>query len=306
MKCPTSIALAMFAAVPVLAQDTAPAAEATQAADPAIESIEIIGRRPDWSLKDFMLDFIGEIGDPASDSNGYARWRDNVCVSVHNLRHAETAQYIVDRISAVALELGLEPGEPDCRPNLSILFTGDGAALANAMVTTRRSAFRPYGGAGGTTQGLNALREFTTSEAPVRWWQITMPVDRLGEVAINTGMGAPMVWSPGSRISNSVSDELWTTYVIVDMTKLGNTSWVALADYLAMVSLAQIDPNGASAGFDSILNLFDGASSASSLTELDRTYLHALYRLNTRLKPAAQRGTLASTMVREQERLAEK
>jgi hypothetical protein len=302
-----SFALSILAAVPLLAQDPAPVNDTAPAVDAAIENITITGQRRDgWSIKDYMLDFVDEIGDPASDSSGYARWRDRICVSVFNLRDAAVAQYVIDRVSVVALELGLKPGEPGCRPNLNIMFVGDGAAFANKLVTANRSALRPYGGAGGTTQGLRALTEFATSDAPVRWWQITMVVDRLGNPAINTGMGIPMVWSPGSRITNSVSDEVWTTYVIVDSTKVGNVGWDTLTDYLAMVSLAQVDPNGVPATYNSILNLFNGTNPARGMTELDRAYLHALYRMDTRRMPYMQRGLLASTMVREQDRLADR
>jgi len=305
-----SFALLIFAAVPVPAQVTTPADDTAPPADAAIENITITGERPEgWSIKDYMLDFVAEIGDPASDSNGYARWRDRVCVSVNNLRNAEVAQYVVDRISVIAFEVGLRPGEPGCSPNLNIIFTSDGAALANALVTTNRSAFRPYGGAGGTTQGLKALEEFATSDAPVRWWQITMPVDRMGNIAININSadaGPPIVRSQGSLITNSVSDELWTTYVIVDTTKVVNARLDSLADYLAMVSLAQVDPGGVPANYNSILNLFNAANPAGGLTELDRTYLQALYRMDTRRMPRMQRSLLASTMVLEQDRMAEK
>ncbi|MES2626695.1 MAG: hypothetical protein V4628_15520 [Pseudomonadota bacterium] len=305
-----SFVLSLFAIAPVFAQLLQPESDTTSSIEAAIENITITGQRPEgWSIQDYMLDFVGEIGDPASDSHGYARWRDKICVSVHNLRNAQTAQYVADRVSAVALEVGLRPEEPGCTPDLSIIFTSDGAALATSMVSTKRSAFRPYGGAGGTTQGLDALEKFATSDAPVRWWQVTMPVDRLGNIAVNVNradQGIPVVWSSGFLITKSISDEVWATYVIVDITKIGNAGWEALADYVAMVSLAQVDPKGVPANYNSILNLFKTTNPAKGLTELDWTYLRALYAMDTRRTPRMQRSLLASTMVLEQDRAAEK
>src|SRR5688500_7739634 len=141
--------LILAAAVPVFAQDATPGTDAAPVpiVDDDVENVIITGRRPEgMTLKDYMLDFIAEIGDPTSDNHGYARWRDDVCVSVRSLRDAKAAQYVVDRVSSIALEVGLTPGEPGCRPNLIIIFTNDGRSLAKQLVTASPRAFRPYGG----------------------------------------------------------------------------------------------------------------------------------------------------------------
>lgn len=270
------------------------------------EYIVITGQRRK-DIRRLMLDFIVEIGDPVSRNQGYARWRKDVCVGVHNLKDRETAQYVADRISLVALEAGLKPGEPGCRPNLFILFAPDGRQAVAELMAASPNMFRPFGGAGGTTQGLHALEQFKTSEAPVRWWQIMMIVDEMGNPAIdlNNGMGTPYIRGSGSRIRNSVSDDLLTSYVIVDVSKLGNATWPQITDYLAMVSLAQVDPKGLPANHDSILNLFSASSPAGGMTELDRSYLRALYRMDTMLMPSVQRGVLASEMLRVREKEGE-
>lgn len=313
MLLPLRLATALLAAL-LLFTDEAMPASAPARPDPLpavgedVDNVVITGRRPEGvSLQKFMLDFIAEVGDPTSDDNGYARWRNRVCVEVRNLNDINAAQYVADRISTIALEVGLKPGAPGCRPNLHIIFSTDGRALASSLVKTQRNVFRPFGGAGGTTQGLRALEEFATSDAPVRWWQITMVVDPMGQIAIrvpNMMDGPTVVQGSNSRITNSVSDELWGNYVIVDINKLANVSWPQLTDYLAMVSLAQINPQRSPSSYSSILNLFDNPASASGLTEMDRTYLHALYKMDTRRMPQLQRSLLANTMVLEQDKLA--
>jgi len=67
------------------------------------------------------------------------------------------------------------------------------------------------------------------------------------------------------------------TIVIVDMSKTEAAPFGALADYISMVSLAQIDPDGDLSGQSTILNLFDAPDMAGGLTQWDKDYLAALY-----------------------------
>jgi hypothetical protein len=247
---------------------------------------------------------VEEIGDPTSAWQGYARWRKRICVGVVNGPTKDGAQFIADRVGEVALELGLAPREPGCSPNIVIIFASDAAQVASRWVDENPRLFRPFGGQGGTTQGVAALEAFTTSDAPVRWWQISMMVDWSGKPAFATeaqpefGIPGPLngqvsVAGSNSHIVNGVEGELTQAYVIVDTTKLGRVSWEQLADYAVMVTLAQIDPGGSATGYDSILNLFESPTSVSGLTDFDRSYLRGLYELDLRLMPRNQRGALA-------------
>jgi hypothetical protein len=297
---------ALAAALPLLSALAAAAGAPTEsvsvpAANEAIENIVVTGQRPE-ELRRLLLDFIVEIGDPVARNRGYARWRDDLCISVHALADRNAAQYVVDSIALVALEVGLDPGAPGCRPNLHILFTNDGRATATRMVESSPRTFRPWGGEGGTTQGLQALEEFKSAEVPVRWWHVTMLVDEMGLPAIDLsgGMfGPPQIRGTNSRIKNSISDELWGSIIIVDTSKLGEVNWPQLTDYLAMVALAQVKPDGQPAGYASILNLFRDDSPPRGMTEIDRTYLQALYAMDTMVMPHIQRGLFAERMMRE-------
>lgn len=277
-----------------------PAPEPVVADD--VEDITITGQRP-GVLRQMMEDLIIEIGDPVSSTRGYARWRDRLCVGVYNLPDPKIAQYIADKITVVALEMGMNTGEPGCSPGLHIVFSPDARALATQMVEATPRMFMPYGGTEGTTQGLAALERFKSSEAPVRWWQITMIVDEFGYPAImlpgNEAEGMPAQRAiGGSRLKASNNDALWASLVIVDANKLGDVKWPQLADYLAMVSLAQIDPDG-TPGNNSILSLFTASTPPGGLTDLDLTYLHGLYGMDTMMMPATQRGIFSHRMVRE-------
>ena len=50
-----------------------------------------------------------------------------------------------------------------------------------------------------------------------------------------------------------------------------------LADYVAMVTLAQNDPDADTGRYASILNVFDDPETATGLTDWDQAYLRGLY-----------------------------
>lgn len=303
-------ALALLAAGAV-----APCSFAQEQPEPSVpvaeqdsETITVIGRRGEgMTLDEYALEFVLEIADPPSSSNGYARWGRSICVAVENVQ-TDPAQFVADRIGDVARDLGVRVGGPGCSPNIWISFSTDARSLARLLVDESPRLFRPYGGEGGTTQGLAALEAFAESDAPIRWWQVMMEVDMRGLPAIelpNSLNGPPAVAGGNSHIVKLTEDEIWSTFVIVDAVKVAGLSWPQLADYLAMVTLAQIDPEGRSSGYDTILNLFESPTSVRGLTDWDLNYLAALYDLDRRLMPRNQRGALAGLIARQQERLDE-
>jgi hypothetical protein len=274
------------------------------AAPERIEEVVVRGRRMseiDADLRVFVRSFIDEVVRlPAG--RGFARWQRRVCVSVHNLQ-SDAAQYIVDRISALALELGLEPGEPGCNPDVIVIFTIDAKHVATQLVESAPRLFRPAGGLGDMTLSRATLAEFAASERPVRWWHVSLPVDaRTGQTAIRLpGQPAPVVSVAGpSKIHDGIRDDLQHVIIIVDGTKLTGTTWQELGDYLAVISLAQIDPDATPAAFDSILNLFSNPAAYSGLTDWDRSYLRALYEFDQERRPQAQTGDLVSHMARRE------
>lgn len=93
-----------------------------------VEDVVVQGGRID----DQVRHFIDEVAAPPT-GRGPARWRDRICVGVANIRREE-AQYVLDRVSQAALDIGLNPGEPGCRPNILIIGASDGAAMARGLV----------------------------------------------------------------------------------------------------------------------------------------------------------------------------
>ena len=249
-----------------------------------LEDVEVEARR----LRTVIQDFVGEVAAPAG-VRGPARWNGPVCIGVVNLR-AEIAQYIVDRTSDVARELGLSAGEPGCAPNVLIIAAADGRAVADGLVDARRSAFRP--GGTGMTRSLRVLEQFRRSEAPVRWWHVSAPVDsETGAIATQLpGYDPPTIAvSRASRIRSDIRDDLLKAIIIVDAEKTAGISLVQLADYCALVALSQVDPEADVASFDTVLNVFLDPTTPG-LTDWDMDYLRALYGVEQNGVGANARG----------------
>lgn len=266
-------ALTLLQAPPQEPQPRQPPPVAGQEPAIALEDVIVEARR----LEELTREFVDEVSAPANN-RGLARWRGGICVGVVNIRD-EVAQPLADRISQVAMEYGLRPGDPGCRPNILVTFADDGAAMGDAMVERRRRIFRV--GVGGLDRGNVALRDFRQSDRPVRWWHVSIPTDAIA--------GTPGIRLPGDERAPEVMgeglvnrgrwirDDLDKVIIVVDISRIDGAMLPQLADYLALVALAQVDPDGDTSRFETILNLFDDPDGSPGLTGWDRAYLEALY-----------------------------
>ena len=260
-----------------------------------LDDIVVTGR----PLNDIVSYFVTEVAEPNA-YRGLARWESRICVGVVNLRN-DMAQHIVDRVSTIGADLGLTAGEPGCVPNILIVATGDGSALAEQLVETRGRAFRL--GGGGMDRGRTALRDFVETDRPVRWWQVSAPIDsETGRIATRLpGESAPIVGVfQASRIRTQIVDRLLRTLVIVDVDDVAGLSIDQLADYVAMVSLAQIDPDADTDAYATILNVLDRPEDVSAITTWDQAYLAGIYAAEqSRINRRANRSEIVRSIVRE-------
>lgn len=290
--------LALIAAATLNASGQEAAPPNPQEAPLTLDEVVVEGAR----LETLTRQFVEEVGAPPR-RRGLARWRDPICVGVVNIRH-EIAQAIADRISQVALEYGVAPREPGCRPNVLVVFAEDAAAMAREMVDRRRRIFDF--GVGGFERGDLALEDFRGSDQPVRWWHVSVPVDAYtGAIGIRVpGGDAPVVTGDGLvNRGRWLRDDLNKVIVVVDASGLGDVPLPQLADYIAMVSLAQVDPDGRTERFDTILNLFSADGAATGLSDWDRAYLQALYSgPSERIRDSDQTRELLRSLRRVRER----
>lgn len=289
-----------------------------QAARAQLEDVEVTAR----ATRDQARIFVDRVAAPAR-GRGLGRWR-KVCPGVANLDRA-VAQPIVDQIAARAAELGIEVEGPGCEANIIVVFSSDAAGVSRALVRSDPRVFR-HGG-NGIDRGNAALRAFQESDQPVRWWSLSVPIDSdTGRRAVRVpgdraggpvseqfataigcnpedcmAAGAPIIQSTGgaSRLNSRIVDQLYKSIVIVDMDAVSGLTTAQIGDYLAMVSLAQVDPAADTAAFDTVLNLFDNPEGTPGLTAWDRSYLSALYGSPSRRRSVgAQAAAVAAIMNR--------
>lgn len=294
-----ALALSCLSPLSAAAQVQPEADDATTLADIMVEG------RP---LRTAVQTFVGTVAAPAGE-RGPARWESPLCVGVLNLA-AAPAQFLADRVSDIGAELKLPIGAPGCKPNLVVMFTSDGAALAKDLVRTRRPEFMV--GTSGATRGRAALDAFQTSDRAVRWWTVSIPVNEdTGQAAVRvpgqgpfqpgaierpSDLGSFGLNGPASRLTNSVKDLMQQVLVIVDINEMGAADFTQIADYVALVGLAQIDPEAETGGFDSILNLFDpDVAPPPALTGFDWAYLKGVYGATQRARSG--RGLVAEVAV---------
>jgi hypothetical protein len=287
----TDFARFFAGAAGIVAAAMAGAAAAQQpAAVYRVEDVVVEGRRLDRVAQEFVT----EVAFPVN-GRGPARWHDGICVGAVNFRR-EVAQYLVDHVSAVAESLGLRAHDAPCHPMILIIGADDGAAMADELVASRPLVFRP--GGSGMHADNSVLRAFRTERRPVRWWHVSAPTHTLtGELAVRlpgqfsqvpdwdeTVLGyAPQFRQTfASRLSQPYDDRMKRSFVVVDMTMIEGVALEQLADYIAFVSLAQVNPDVSPSRFESILNLFtDGGVTPNGFSAWDRAYLDGLYDMQT-------------------------
>lgn len=266
--------LTAIAVAALLAGQTAPAPQ-TPAEEPSV-SIEdiIVDGRP---LVERARDYVDEIAAPPRNRS-LASWHDKICVGTVNMPTTH-AQAMIDRVSMVAQYLGVRADDPGCDPRVLIVMTDDAAGVAAQMVQRWPTILRPN--VSGSARGEGDLDAFVQTAAPVRWWHVSATVD--------AGTGAPVMRQPGeappqvaklvgaTRLRSQYRDDMRKVFIVIDVDDIANVSFEQLTDYVAFITLAQVDPDGDTSGFDTILNLFKGGASAG-LTAWDMAYLEALYK----------------------------
>ena len=243
---------------------TAVSARAQNAAESGDEVV-VYGK----PLEDIVREFVGELsGAPQADSQ-LARWDRSICPGIYGLKDRQTAERLIDRMAVRAFELELNVGEPGCSPDIVILFT-DNVSVLTAGLRSRLE--RVLNERNVSTFGRRELAAFVNSDAPVRWWTFASTKSRLG-LDIGPDLGVYDL-SP-SRVRPLTRQDMSKTLIVVNANLTRNLRVGTLGDYLAMVSLAQIDPEAETAGYSTILNLFAGGS--TEMTAWDRSYLEGLY-----------------------------
>lgn len=240
-----------------------------------------------------------------SDSDALARWNERICVGAVGLA-PDQAQALVDRISTRAQAVGLRAGAPGCTANVMVIYAPDSDRLAREIIDQRRDLLGYSQDDSRATAGRDAMNAFANEQRAVRWWHVSSvgrgslrPTDgttyqtsgqTAAQAAASGDGGAATGASPasdmqgtqgvrinGSRVRSEAHNNLTYALVVVDARRVANVPADAWMDYVAMVSLAQIDARAQTDAYPTVLNLFSGANPPAGFTPWDEAYLDGLY-----------------------------
>ncbi|MGE0739916.1 MAG: hypothetical protein AB7O98_01135 [Hyphomonadaceae bacterium] len=309
---------------------------ATAQPDVASGDIVVTGSR----VEEMAQSYAGSIAVAPEAADQYARWNFRLCPSVAGVE-ASAAQTLIDHIARRAHQVGVEVERSGCQPNLVIIFAPDSDVLARQIVDQRRDLLGYYTEDDVVTAGRDALERFASTSRAVRWWHVsrrtTADGGQLGDSRSRTGAGnraavaaanggSPMdssvasgvasgrgfsgveaVRSQGSRVRRDTRQDLSFALVIVDARRAGQASAAAMADYLAMATLVQLDPDADMSPFPSVLNLFStegatGQPTPTGMTDWDLAYLQGLYSAERAAATARQQEAAIARHMADQVR----
>jgi hypothetical protein len=193
------------------------------------------------------------------------RWRSPLCPGVTGLIR-EQGEFLRARIEQIARAAGAPLAGKHCRPNLLVFVTAHPQELLRAMES------RYYGVSFGRATPFS-VDQFIRSTGAVKVWH-------------NTYL-SPAGWAFGA------------VYAVADQTKLHGLAQGQFADYVALVSLAEIKHSAHFGEAQTILRLFDGPPEAApaGLSDWDQVFLKILYHPLPTL--AKDRPNIAMRMIRD-------
>jgi len=209
------------------------------------------------------------------------RWDKEICVFVTGFGMRRD-DYIRKRVIALASEVNLRTGQWGCEPNIYIIATDDFEQFAENYMKTNASKYKRDEWTLRPTK--LAIKKFKTSQAPVTSWFVTARVTRAGK-----RYRAGTAIEGRGLIGSSVRADFDHAVVVINVKQTRIVKFEALADYLALRSLVDINP-AARPNVPTVLNLFDYEEdplSAQRLSDWDMAYLRGTYAAQRDAKRAA-------------------
>ncbi|MGH8198814.1 MAG: SEL1-like repeat protein [Steroidobacteraceae bacterium] len=234
------------------------------------------------------------------------RWDTPICPLVQGLPAAFN-EYLESRITQVALAARAPVAGRHCKENLYVFVSSHPEQLLNKL-------WKKNPGMYGAPNGLGGPEGFIHSRRPVRVWYNTesncqsASGDSAGIVSMgmNSGMaqpaGRPLDMSAGmcsnvdTRLNYAAINALSSAFIVVDMSQMREITTGQLADYVAMVGLAQVRTNTDLGKASTILGLFDDPTHPpQGLSPWDHALLYSLY--NTNQKSIGQISEIEDTVL---------
>jgi hypothetical protein len=296
-----------------------PLTAASQPPATATERVTVTGLKPSTKVID---DFIFAHTKPTRLLGKLARWRTPICPETRGLRPAY-AKFVSQHIREVAAKIGAPVNDKkDCKPNINVMFTTAPQQLLDNLRLNDPLYLGYY-------ESRAQLAEMGKFIHPIQSWYATATTDLRGTSTIDsrkpTGLAmdyggnpgrdsggipipnyagqldlgnATVQYVTGSRLGDGLSSGFFNVLIVGEPAKMLDYEMSTLADYIAMLALADPGALDTCAEFPTILNLLvpGCARIVSALTEGDIAYLKALYKSTPDSTLLSQRGEMRYQM----------
>jgi hypothetical protein len=280
-----------------------------QPAPPPQENITVTAAQ----LREMIDKFAKTFMTPTKLTEKIARWDIGICpVAVG--QSAQSISFVTARVKAIAAAAGAPVSDSaSCKPNIEIVFT---SAPQDLLDNIRKNDPDYLGYAESSSQ----REKLATVAHPLQAWYETETVDLRGTRRVDSGrrLGTGSVMSNFTRMNRDPIDLPDATYarttgnhindgtrsafhhviIAVDTKKLAGQNFVALADYIALLALTQLDSLDACQKLPSVVNMTapDCDHRVDGMTQYDLAYLQALYGISADKSLIFQRGDLTDRM----------
>ena len=283
---------------------------APASAQPSTEHVTVTGTRSRPVIDSFVQSFV----KPTRMTGKFARWEDRICPITVGLRPAATS-FVTRRVKEIATQAGAPVNDhEDCRANIAIVFTTRPQALLDD-IRKRRPEIRGY-------YDNNSQRDaLAVVSHPIQAWYTTATKDLRGNAerdSAKTGGTEITIADPtipntfitmtmpnahnrnvtGSRLGDGLRSVMDQIIIVADPAKLADYEIGALADYIALLALAQLDSLDTCQALPSIVNLLAPgcAQKPNALTDNDLAYLRGLYKMGPDRTSRIQQDEIAYQM----------
>ena len=306
----------LFAVAQAAIPPSAAVPDPASATDPAI--IVEGTRKSDAEIQTQARAFVRAVAAVPGSADQLARWNEPICVKVIGALEPEEKP-ILDRIRDVASDAGIRISKRKrCDPNILVAFTSDPSGVVREVFEKQPHRARSI--------PVAARNDLIDGAYPVRWWYDLKTEGRFGETpigdnpallgALDTGPG-PGVGAGGqlaqseyqagnvsdyssSMIGSKSRQSIAAATIIVDVNRVRKLSHDALASFVAMVALAPLKLPPKPVPTPTITALFNATPGdrAEDLTEWDRAYLAALYKVAANRSADVQRSSMTAKIAR--------
>ena len=244
---------------------------AAGSADAALDAVLVTGRKRQEIFNKRLSTFVSTI-TVRSRTESLARWQVPICPLVTGVAN-DLSEYIHGRVWQVAKYAGAPLAPSDCDPNLVIVLTPEPHQFLRNWWADDHSLFN-------RNRGIGGINRFIESEEAIRAWYNACSMSPVWAKSFSRGNILPCdTGEIGSRLVWESIRAIYSVIVVVDIGRIEGLSVGQLADYIAVIGLAQVRRDAELGELPTILRLFTEArpSRPQGMSSWDKSFLESLY-----------------------------